>query len=119
MVVVYPVPEQAFHVNNVLYWKSPRITSVDQLPTLSTRYDVFKERVASSYAALDQLNGPGIARVYPEKLFCRIESGRCIASESERLYFAYDNHVSPLGADIIVREVAAELGLKVPNSFRH
>jgi|TARA_R110002073_G_scaffold129760_1_gene276131 peptidoglycan/LPS O-acetylase OafA/YrhL len=118
LVVVYPVPEQAFHVIQSLSWHSPPITSVDQLPTLTTSYDVFKRRVASSYKALDQLHGPRIGRVYPEKLFCRQESGRCIASESERLYFAYDNHVSPLGADLIVRQVANELGLKVPDSFR-
>ena len=119
LVVVYPVPEQAFHVIPTLLWHSPPITGVDQLPALSTRYDVFKQRVASSYAALDQLVGPRVGRVYPEKLFCQKETGRCVASEVERLYFAFDNHVSPLGADLIVRQVAIELGLRVPDSFRH
>lgn len=118
LVVIYPVPEQGFHVTLALSWHSPPINNVDQLPTLSTRYDVFEERVASSYAALDQLDSPGLIRVYPEKLFCQRKSGRCIASESDRLYFAYDNHVSPLGADLIVRQAAIELGLSVPDSFR-
>lgn len=118
LVVIYPVPEQGFHVILAHSWHSPPIGAADQLPTLSTRYDVFEERVASSYAALNQLAGPGLVRVYPEKLFCHRKSGRCIASESERLYFAYDNHVSPLGADLIVRQAAIELGLSVPDSFR-
>lgn len=118
MVIVYPVPEQGFSVGLVLHWHSPPITSVDQLPTLSTSYDVFKERVTGSYRALDLVTGQSVIRVYPEELFCRQDTGRCIASESDRLYFQVDNHVSPLGADLIIREVASQLELSVPDSFR-
>jgi peptidoglycan/LPS O-acetylase OafA/YrhL len=118
LVIVYPVPEQGFHASVLLYLKSMSISGVEELPILSTDYDVFKKRVARSYSALDMVTGSHVRRVYPERLFCREESGRCIASESDRIYILTDNHVGVLGSDLIVREVAVELGLKVPDSFR-
>ena len=118
LVIVYPVPEQGFHVNTRLFSYNQVIRNADEVPTLSTSYSLFKDRVASSYQALDQVTGPNVKRVYPEYLFCSAESDRCVASESDRLYFFSDNHVSPLGADLIIREVAVELGLRIPDSFR-
>lgn len=117
LVIVYPVPEQGFHVSMRLFGHDRVIASAADVPTLSTRYDLFQKRAASSYAALDRVTGPGVKRVYPEKLFCSRESGRCVAAEAGRLYFYSDNHVSPLGADMLIREVAVELGLQVPDSF--
>lgn len=117
LVIVYPVPEQGFHVFKTLRWHAPPISSIDQFPTLSTSYSDYKERVAGSYAALDQVTGPQVKRVYPEKIFCANETGRCIASESDRLYFGTDSHVAALGSDLIVREIATELDLQVPDSF--
>ncbi len=118
LVIVYPVPEQGFDVPQQLNSISPPISGPEQLPTLSTSYDDYKKRVARSYKALDRITGSRVSRVYPEKIFCRQESGRCIASEFDRLYFDSDNHVGALGADLIVREVAAELELEVPDTFR-
>ena len=57
-------------------------------------------------------------KLSPEKIFCREETGRCIASESDRLYFANDSHVAALGSDLIVRQIAEQLNLKVPDLFR-
>jgi len=118
LVVVYPVPEQGFHAALTLSLAFSFASNADQLPTLSTSYDVHKKRVASSYAALDKVTGLKVRRVYPEKLFCREETGRCIASEYDRLYFPNDNHLGPLGADLVVRKVAEQLQLKIPDSFR-
>jgi peptidoglycan/LPS O-acetylase OafA/YrhL len=119
LVIIYPVPEQGFDVNKTLKSYALPISNADQLPTLSTNYTEYKERVARSYEALDKVKGSSVMRVYPEKLFCREEAGTCIASESNRLYFEFDNHVTPLGADLIVREVANQLKLAIPDSFRN
>jgi hypothetical protein len=97
---------------------TPPITSIDQLPTLSSDHGEFKKLAAGSYAALDKVKGPRVRRVYPEKIFCREETGRCVASESDRFYFANNSHVAALGSDLIAREIAAELNLQVPDSFR-
>jgi peptidoglycan/LPS O-acetylase OafA/YrhL len=118
LVIVYPVPEQGFHTAMTLSLAFSFASNAEQLPTLSTSYDEYKKRVASSYAALDKVTGSKVRRVYPEKIFCREETGRCIASEYDRLYFPVDNHLGPLGADLVVREVAEQLQLKIPDSFR-
>jgi hypothetical protein len=118
LVIVYPVPEQGFNVRKMLKWHTPPIYSADQFPTLSSSYAEYKKRTSSSYSALDAVTDPGVRRVYPENIFCREESGLCIASEYDRLYFVTDSHVSPLGADLIAREIAAQLNLKIPESFR-
>ena len=118
LVIVYPVPEQGFHVPSKLFSQRPIITKKEQLPNLSTSYVVFKKRVSSSYKTLDRVRGKRVHRVYPEYLFCSEKSQRCFASQGERLYFTSDNHVSPLGADMIVTEVARTLELEVPAGLR-
>lgn len=115
--IVYPMPEQGFHVIQKLKSSKPKIMREEQLPTLSTSYVVYKERVASSYAALDKVSGSQVTRVYPERSFCHEETGRCIASEGENLYFGYDNHVSHIGALLVAREIADVMGLRIPKSF--
>lgn len=119
LVIVYPVPEQGFDVFAALNRFFPFASRAEDLPTLSTSYDDFRVRVASSYAALDKVKGLGVRRVYPEAIFCREKPGICVASEADRLYFATDNHVSILGANLIARQVASVLDLQVPNSFRN
>jgi peptidoglycan/LPS O-acetylase OafA/YrhL len=118
LVIVYPVPEQGFHLSLKLFSQRPIITSKEQLPALSTSYAIFNKRVSSSYNTLDRVRGESVSRVYPEYLFCSAQSQRCFASQGERLYFASDNHVSPLGAEMIVTEVARTLELQVPADFR-
>ncbi|HEY6132253.1 MAG TPA: SGNH hydrolase domain-containing protein, partial [Halioglobus sp.] len=117
-VIVYPVPETDKPVFVSLLWNPVPIQMAEQMPELSTPYDDFKKHIASSYAALDQVDGPNVMRVYPEKLFCRKQSGKCFATESDRIYFYDKSHVTGLGSDLIVREVANRLKLKVPESFR-
>lgn len=114
LVIIYPIPEQGFRVSDKLFSYNPPISSLDELPTLSTSYDVFKNRVKRSYATLDKVTGDNVYRVYPERIFCREDTGRCVVSEKDRIYFASDNHVSPLGSSLIVQEVAKQLGLRVP-----
>lgn len=118
LVLVYPVPEQGFQVSALMSMFSKSISGYDQLPTLSTSYDAFKDRVASSYEALDLVTGPKVSRVYPEHLLCREETNRCMATEAERIYFLTDNHVAALGSDLIASEIANKLDLEIPKSFR-
>jgi len=118
LTIIYPVPEQGFHVYKRLAAITPSIKSEVDLPDFSTNYETFKDRAKDSYGALNQIESPNVLRVLPEAIFCKESNGRCTVSEGERIYFASDNHVSPLGADLIIREVAAGLGLDTPHSFR-
>jgi peptidoglycan/LPS O-acetylase OafA/YrhL len=113
LVIVYPVPEQGFKVRDKLYTNDVLIKSKQDLPILSTSYEVFKTRVKRSYQTLDKVTGDSVYRVYPEYIFCRESIGRCIASEEDKIYFAGDNHVSRLGSNMIVKEVANRLNLKM------
>lgn len=114
LVIVYPVPEQGFSVDSKLFMIRPIIQSEDQLPDLSTSLSVFKKRTKSSYDALDRVTGETVFRVYPEKLFCESDIGRCFASKGSKIFFWSDNHVSPLGSSLIVEEIARLLELKIP-----
>ena len=109
--------KQGFDVFQKLKRSAPFAANAEDLPTLSTDYNAFKKRVATSYTALDRVKGARVDRVYPEKIFCKKASGTCIASEHERLYFATDNHVARLGGELIARQIAVVLNLKIPDSF--
>jgi peptidoglycan/LPS O-acetylase OafA/YrhL len=109
LVIVYPVPEQGFSVGDKLFAARWRISGPGDLPTLSTSLDVFRARVRRSHEALDRVRGANVVRVHPEHHFCRPASGRCVASEGERIYFASDNHLSPLGSSLVVADIARAL----------
>jgi hypothetical protein len=111
LVIVYPVPEQGFHVWDKLFASRWKISGPADLPTITTSYDVFRARVRRSYAVLDRVRGANVVRVYPEHHFCRSASGRCVVSEGERIYYESDNHLSPLGASLVVADIAGKLGL--------
>jgi peptidoglycan/LPS O-acetylase OafA/YrhL len=111
LVIVYPVPEQGFHVGDKLFASRWQIAGPEDLPTISTRYDVFRARVRRSHAVLDSVRGANVVRIHPELHFCRPATGRCVVSEGERIYFEFDNHLSPLGSSLVVADIARELRL--------
>ena len=113
LLIVYPVPEQGFNVITKLFRIKPK--DYDELPQLTTSYDIFKSRVKTSYKILDKVTGSNVYRVYPEQIFCNEVSGRCIVSDREKIYFSSDSHVSPLGSSLIVTKIAEALDLKVPD----
>ena len=118
VVIVYPGPMHSFKTFKSLRRIRPPISNIDQLPMLFTDLDTYKSQVANSDKTLDRIKGPRVKRVYPGKIFCREDTRRCLASESDRLYFKDASHVGALGSDLIVRDIAAQLNLKVPRSFR-
>ena len=118
VVIVYPGPMHSFQTFKSLRRIRPSISNIDQLPMLFTDLDTYKSQVANSDKTLDRIKGPRVKRVYPGKIFCREDTRRCLASESDRLYFKDASHVGALGSDLIVRDIAAQLNLKVPRSFR-
>jgi len=113
LVIVYPVPEQGFHIKDKLFPYFRHYKDKGALPTITTSYDRYKARTRRSYQILDSVTGNNIYRIYPEKIFCHKESGRCIVSHGDKIYFGADSHVSPLGSKLIVQQIAKSLGLKV------
>jgi hypothetical protein len=113
LVIVYPVPEQGFNVKDILFSNRKLIKTKEDLPTITTSYEAFKNRVKTSYETLDKVLGSNVFRVYPEELFCHEETGRCLVSESDNIYYSRDNHVSQLGSRLIVKQIAQELNMQV------
>lgn len=113
VVLVYPVPEVGWDTPYLLAKES--IYGVERNAPLSTSYQVFKERVATSYRQLSKVTEhPNLLRVIPEDLFCNTYlEDRCAAQLDEGLlYYDYD-HLSRLGATLVVEHIftgMSELG---------
>ena len=72
---------------------------------LTTNYAEFKQRTTKSYQALDAVQGANVLRVYPEQVFCQAQNGHCVVAEREQIYYDSDNHLSPLGARMLMESV--------------
>lgn len=114
LVIVYPVPEQGYHVSKKLFMERPIIQGEDQLPDLTTSYSFMKKRTKTSFEALDRIVSDKVFRIYPENLFCDSNIGKCFASKGSQIFFSSDNHVSPLGSSLIVDDIQRVLNLKTP-----
>lgn len=112
LVLIYPVPEQGFHVKNKLFRNHSQANGKEDLPTITTSLHRYQERTEYSRQILDRLTANNIIRVYPADIFCNPDTDRCLVSHQDQIYFATDNHVSPLGAAMIVEQVAEKLGLQ-------
>lgn len=109
VVLVYPVPEVGWDTPYLL--AKENLYGVERKGPLSTSHEVFKERVASSYRQLSKVTeNPNLLRVIPEDLFCNTYlENRCAAQVEEGLlYYDYD-HLSRLGATLIVENIFQEM----------
>lgn len=105
LVLVYPVPEQGFNVRDKLAPRQHLYRKAADLPVLTTNYAEFKQRTTKSYQALDAVQGANVLRVYPEQVFCQAQNGLCVVAEREQIYYDSDNHLSPLGARMLMENV--------------
>jgi hypothetical protein len=98
LVIVYPVPRQAFHVPRAMA-NSLRF-GIDYNPARAERAQ-YLARTHRVFGTYDALGTRGVERVYPGRILCR--DGTCaVAVDGQPLYFD-DNHLSMRGA----RELAA------------
>ena len=112
IILVYPIPETGWNVNQKIFdqWKKQVFVKNHNIYNFTTSYEVYKSRTKSSFELLDSIKGENIYRVYPHKLFCdtRIKN-RCVTHDDEKIFYADDNHPSLKGAeminDLIMREI--------------
>jgi peptidoglycan/LPS O-acetylase OafA/YrhL len=98
LVIVYPVPRQAFHVPRAMA-NSLRF-GIDYNPARAERAQ-YLARTRRVFATYDAIGTRGVERVYPDRILC--PDGPCaVTAEGKPLYFD-DNHLSMRGA----RELAA------------
>jgi len=110
VILVYPVPESAFDVPRLIYNKSINFfgsnVKDDDIPILSTSYDIYKKRNKLIFETLDSIQNDNIYRVYPHKHFCDNQiKNRCVTNSKDTLYYYDDDHLSLLGSTFIVKDI--------------
>ena len=77
---------------------------------MTTSYEVYKKRTASTFDLLDSIKGQNIFRVYPHKLFCNtLINNRCITHDEHRVFYFDDNHLSNEGAKLLNNLILTEI----------
>jgi peptidoglycan/LPS O-acetylase OafA/YrhL len=103
IVIVYPVPEVGWHVPNTL--QKIFIRHLDR--DLSTSYDVYRHRNSSIMEIFDSIpDGPNVLKIRPDKIFCNtFVTDRCAVHLGSDVFYSDDNHLSVVGADLVVAEI--------------
>lgn len=99
IVIVYPVPEFAFHVPDAFY-QQQRFGNMELSLTLDSK--IFAQRVRQSYQLFDSLQGSRVLRVFPQQMICQAGQGNCQATDPRLLYFD-DDHLSLAGSERLVQ----------------
>ena len=77
---------------------------------LTTSYEMYKERSASTFELFDSIQSPNIHRVYPHTLFCDNQiKGRCVTHNKEDVFYADTNHPSAKGSEMIVELIMEQI----------
>ncbi|MEH6568606.1 MAG: acyltransferase family protein, partial [Halioglobus sp.] len=121
VVLVYPIPEVGWNLPKLVASKIPELAD-DQLTRdfpllrhldITTSYRVFKAWAKPSVQMLDGVGeNSNLLRVYPAGIFCEDSTQRCLTHDQEHFYYSDDNHLSAVGARLLVAEIEAVLGWK-------
>ena len=115
VILVYPIPEVGWNFPQKLFNQIPKKISLKKdffIPKnyITSSYQVYKNRVKSSFELLNSIQGDNIYRVYPHTLFCdTIIKDRCVTHDDKNIFYADDDHPSSKGAeminDLIIKEI--------------
>ena len=84
------------------------ITKAD--PLLTTSYDVYKERSASTFELFDSIKSSNIFRVFPHTLFCDKQiKKRCVTHNDIDIFYFDDDHPSAKGSEMIVELIIEQV----------
>lgn len=113
VVLVYPIPEVGINVPKHIFasLKTKKITKINsEFTPLTTSYDAYKERSASTFELFDSIQSPNIHRVYPHRLFCDQQiKDRCVTHNDEDVFYADDDHPSAKGSEMIVELIMKQV----------
>jgi hypothetical protein len=112
VILVYPVPEAGWVVPQyVLKYSMFKPDPAFNTRVGSTGYDVFKERNARTYKALDNAGlHPRLYRIYPEEILCNNDvPNRCIVQKEGYSLYRDDDHLSDEGAKLIVDQIVGQI----------
>lgn len=105
VVLVYPIPEAGWNVPEHLakrLWREGK-----EADSLSTSYDVYKQRNQPIFEIFDTLQHKKLIRVRPETVFCDgMIPDRCANAYNGDIYYYDDDHLSHIGAKLLAKEVS-------------
>ena len=110
ILLIYPIPEVGWNVSKKiisrLVLNSGKLESVFLSDPLTTSHKVFKKRTREIYNIYDAINSENIFRIYPEKILCnKLIKNRCVTHNSKNVFYIDDDHLSYVGAKLIVSEI--------------
>ncbi|PCJ70531.1 MAG: acyltransferase [Rhodobiaceae bacterium] len=105
VVLVYPVPEVGWrvpvHLAKEIWFK------VDRKESLSTSFDVFRDRTRNTREQLDLLpDHPNLIRIRPEEIFCNTYvADRCVAQLNGASLYFDDDHLNAEGSSMLSEKI--------------
>ena len=112
VILIYPIPEVGWNINYKIYnqWVKQGFNKNFNLESITTSYEVYKNRTKSSFELLDSIQGNNIYRVYPHKLFCNTTiQDRCATHDDKNIFYSDDDHPSSRGVeminDLLIKEI--------------
>lgn len=121
VILIYPIPEVGWNVpkrlKHIIQSVPPnKIESELSKKPITTSFDVYQERSKDSFSLLDGIMHRNISRVYPHRLFCNtVVDGRCVTHDLENSYYRDDDHLSSVGASMLMNEISMKLGMLIHN----
>ena len=115
VVLIYPVPEVGWNVPERLsrILKGVSYSEIEltlEKNRITTSFEVYKNRAKESFQLLDGIKHENIIRVYPHKLFCNtVVSGRCITHDLNNSFYRDDDHLSAVGASLLMNMIESKL----------
>ena len=96
-----------FHVPKKIYLE---YLFKNSIPILSSNFDVYKKRNKLIFEIFENIQSPNIYKIYPHKLFCDKQiKNRCIANDTNNIYYYDDDHLSLMGSKLVVDEIMKEI----------
>ena len=104
IILIYPIPEVGWNPNNEILsqWIESNFSREFNLKSITTSYDIYKDRSKLSFDLLDSIKGENVFRVYPHTIFCdELIKDRCVAHDDKNIFYSDSNHPSITGAKLI------------------
>jgi peptidoglycan/LPS O-acetylase OafA/YrhL len=112
VILIYPVPEVGWNVPYFL--AKEKLHGIERDAPLSTSYEVFKERTATTYEQFSKIDeNSNLMKIEPSSIFCNSDlPGRCAVELSGEILYYDDNHLSVQGAGLLMDHVFERISNK-------
>jgi peptidoglycan/LPS O-acetylase OafA/YrhL len=111
IILIYPIPEVGLDpLKKIFLFRKNKFFLIPNLNSITTSYEVYKNRTQPSFEMLNSVQGSNIYRVYPHKLFCNtLIKDRCVTHDDKNIFYSDNNHPSTKSIeminDLIMKEI--------------